>query len=266
MMDTTAMATSMGRFTSPDPSGLLYADLANPQSLNLYSYVLNNPLIYLDPTGKKCQTNSSDGTVYDDLDGSGCDVVDKADAAAAPSATVYTNGQTNLATEATNAGTNQNLIHYLQLQGSRFVTGPQISQEAQQLVQNVAKDTSGLPNVCGVGIAVYAGNRVAAGLSADTQGGVQFASGANIANVPAPAGFGTKANYTISEGAAGNVSYQAYAFGGSLGIEMGTNNGNPNAVQSLSLVGSIPGSSAPHNLALYANIGSLGDPNCGPGK
>ena len=44
-------ASSMGRFMSPDPSGLYYADQTNPQSFNLYSYVLNNPLKLVDPTG-----------------------------------------------------------------------------------------------------------------------------------------------------------------------------------------------------------------------
>jgi RHS repeat-associated protein len=44
----------VGRFMSPDPSGLTYANPYNPQSLNLYSYVLNNPLINIDPTGKDC--------------------------------------------------------------------------------------------------------------------------------------------------------------------------------------------------------------------
>lgn len=33
------MSSSMGRFMSPDPSGLYFADPSNPQSLNLYSYV-----------------------------------------------------------------------------------------------------------------------------------------------------------------------------------------------------------------------------------
>jgi RHS repeat-associated protein len=47
-------ASSMGRFMSPDPSGLEYADPHNPQSLNLYSYVLNNPLHNVDPTGLYC--------------------------------------------------------------------------------------------------------------------------------------------------------------------------------------------------------------------
>jgi RHS repeat-associated protein len=56
-------ASSMGRFMSPDPSGLMYADPTNPQSLNLYSYVLNNPLKYLDPDGLSCYWD--DGT-HDD--------------------------------------------------------------------------------------------------------------------------------------------------------------------------------------------------------
>ncbi len=45
------MASVMMRFTSPDPSGLAFADLSNPQSLNLYAYVLNNPEIFVDPFG-----------------------------------------------------------------------------------------------------------------------------------------------------------------------------------------------------------------------
>jgi hypothetical protein len=113
----------------------------------------------------------------------------------------------------------------------------QIAPSAREFIKQVAKDTAALPNVCGVGVAGYAGNRVAAGLSADTQGGVQFASGANILTVPGPAGFGGKVNYTISGGAAGNVSYQGYALGGAVGVEVGTKDGDPNATQSVSLVG-----------------------------
>lgn len=61
--------SALGRFTSPDnfndsgitdpftgkvvfsPGPLPYADLENPQSLNKYTYVLNNPLRYTDPSG-----------------------------------------------------------------------------------------------------------------------------------------------------------------------------------------------------------------------
>lgn len=58
-------ASSMGRFLSPDPSQLYYADPANPQSLNLYSYVLNNPLHNIDPSGMECVWD--DGS-YDSAD------------------------------------------------------------------------------------------------------------------------------------------------------------------------------------------------------
>jgi RHS repeat-associated protein len=47
--------STMGRFMSPDwaktPQGVPYADLTNPQSLNLYEYVGNNPLSKADPDG-----------------------------------------------------------------------------------------------------------------------------------------------------------------------------------------------------------------------
>jgi len=45
----------MGRFMSPDwsedPDPVPYADVENPQTLNLYGYVTNNPLRLYDPTG-----------------------------------------------------------------------------------------------------------------------------------------------------------------------------------------------------------------------
>ena len=44
----------LGRFVTPDPRTLNPKDmkLENPQSLNSYSYCINNPLRYIDPTGK----------------------------------------------------------------------------------------------------------------------------------------------------------------------------------------------------------------------
>ena len=57
-------ASSMGRFLSPDWSAKIepipYAKLNNPQSLNLYAYVGNNPLIRTDPDGHVTCSGSND--------------------------------------------------------------------------------------------------------------------------------------------------------------------------------------------------------------
>jgi RHS repeat-associated protein len=44
-------ASSMGRFMSPDPVFISADRVLDPQSLNLYAYVRNNPLSLVDPTG-----------------------------------------------------------------------------------------------------------------------------------------------------------------------------------------------------------------------
>jgi RHS repeat-associated protein len=50
---------AMGRFTSPDwsetPKPVPYADLTDPQTLNLYAYVRNNPLNRADVDGHCCE-------------------------------------------------------------------------------------------------------------------------------------------------------------------------------------------------------------------
>ena len=77
-------ASTMGRFMTPDwsstPAAVPFADPANPQSLNLYSYVVNNPLNRTDPLGHNwfCTSGSSSncghwewhkGSAYTDKDG-----------------------------------------------------------------------------------------------------------------------------------------------------------------------------------------------------
>ncbi len=44
--------STMGRFTSPDPA-MRSAHLSDPQTWNRFSYVRNNPLIYVDDDGKE---------------------------------------------------------------------------------------------------------------------------------------------------------------------------------------------------------------------
>jgi RHS repeat-associated protein len=44
-------SSSLARWSSPDPAGLLAADTSNPQSWNGYTYVKNNPLAFTDPSG-----------------------------------------------------------------------------------------------------------------------------------------------------------------------------------------------------------------------
>lgn len=57
-------SSSMGRFTIPDwaanATAVPYADFGNPQSLNLYSYVKNNPTTFGDPDGHDFEKAWSD--------------------------------------------------------------------------------------------------------------------------------------------------------------------------------------------------------------
>ncbi len=57
----------LGHFMSPDEP-LIDQEAENPQSWNLYAYVLNNPLNNTDPTGNAC-VQQSDGTFKDDNSG-----------------------------------------------------------------------------------------------------------------------------------------------------------------------------------------------------
>jgi RHS repeat-associated protein len=50
-------ASAMGRFTSPDPITVTSARQTDPQQLNLYAYVRNNPLAFTDPSGMIINTD-----------------------------------------------------------------------------------------------------------------------------------------------------------------------------------------------------------------
>ena len=44
-------SSAQSRFTSVDPIGMSATNIGNPQSMNLYAYVQNNPIDYTDPSG-----------------------------------------------------------------------------------------------------------------------------------------------------------------------------------------------------------------------
>ncbi len=67
-------SVSLGRFIQPDS---IIPSLAVPQSLNRFSYVVNRPLRYTDPTGYKC--NPDDGCETPHGDKGGADKLDKDD-------------------------------------------------------------------------------------------------------------------------------------------------------------------------------------------
>ncbi|MFV0388158.1 MAG: RHS repeat domain-containing protein [Pyrinomonadaceae bacterium] len=56
---------SYGRFTSPDPL-LSSGRIENPQTWNRYAYVLNNPLLYIDPLGLYEWAETAGGSATDD--------------------------------------------------------------------------------------------------------------------------------------------------------------------------------------------------------
>jgi len=60
------LASGLGRFMSVDPAGDFVADFTDPQSWNRYSYVRNNPLAYIDPSGMTtCDANGNN--CYDSI-------------------------------------------------------------------------------------------------------------------------------------------------------------------------------------------------------
>lgn len=77
---------AQGRFSSPDPPFMDQME-GDPQSWNMYSYVRNNPLRFIDPTGRECVTLDN-GTQGDDGKGTFCKAVAEADKKKKPDVTV----------------------------------------------------------------------------------------------------------------------------------------------------------------------------------
>jgi RHS repeat-associated protein len=92
-------SNSTGRFLSPDYSGdadgppdpLPYGDLNDPQSLNLYSYVRNNPLSRTDSDGHDCIYINNDTGQFQGFNSGDCDNSTEASA----NSGYYVNGTVN---------------------------------------------------------------------------------------------------------------------------------------------------------------------------
>lgn len=64
-------ASTMGRFTSPDNGSA--QDSGNPQSWNLYSYVMNQPTIFTDPDGHDCFYVDPESGAWEGFNRGDCD-------------------------------------------------------------------------------------------------------------------------------------------------------------------------------------------------
>lgn len=193
-------ASSMGRWLSPDPSGLSHADPGNPQSLNLYNYVGNRPLTIAD----------LDGLCWKGFQWA-CDLG---------------NDIKNLAIEAKNkigygewtTNTTQAIVHKLDRDEAKArrnsyrketQSAPDPDDDRPQLtamVKGVARDTAGFPDVCSGGAFVYAGVQGKVG------SGHGFAG--YLGNYDSEEGW---SNNGLIEGSKGNASAGAAA--GSKGAE-----------------------------------------------
>jgi RHS repeat-associated protein len=253
-------ASTMGRFLSPDPSMLDYADPTNPQSLNLYGYGLNNPLIFIDPSGLSC-VHADDGTPGDDGDGKGC-----AEAGILPTPQPNdNNGNSNPNQYDPNQTENVDVTPPPQGQDQAYdteVAYDQLWLQAKQLenatptpqdyLLATAKATAPIPNIC--------------------SGGVSFSYGKGSVSVtlgPGNAGYG---------GLQGSASYGKHSIGS-------TTSQNEGAADYNSLVPVLPSPVNVHysgngrivsangagkisikgrkvGVSGFVNISNFGDPNC----
>ncbi len=61
--------SNRGRFMQPDPAGMQAIDMRRPQSLNRYAYVQNDPINYIDRSGKNLRSPEDEDEAEFDWDG-----------------------------------------------------------------------------------------------------------------------------------------------------------------------------------------------------
>jgi RHS repeat-associated protein len=177
--------SALGRWTSPDDP-LIDQDPTNPQSWNLYSYVLNNPLVNTDPTGMSCVA-LDDGSQADDGDGQGC-----SGAGVNPSRDGQFDPTRDIQPQQVDVNAQQgSFLDYLSAITFNQIPDQEIDNTGvpptnQDYIDAIQQRLAQLPNVCDVGINARAGlpgSRFAFGLDANSQKGVRFSGSARIAQL-----------------------------------------------------------------------------------
>jgi hypothetical protein len=267
----------MGRFMSPDPSVLDYADITNPQSFNLYSYVLNNPLINIDPDGLECiwddgsfdsagdkdtgshaQCSAAGGTYADPTAFAQLHAGDwsnQANANLANVATALNSSSTDVTVNANGSGSIDQTGFNLSSFGLTLYTNDYSWAGDTSLALATGVMSQNTPKVCGIGVSITAG-KLKAGASASAAG-----VGGNINGHSA----GTETSQ--SEGT-GKVTIPIGGPNGTIPFNLHHNgSGVMNGLTSVDAGGSVKTRFGKVGVSAYVNVGtytpSLSDPrNC----
>jgi RHS repeat-associated protein len=247
-------AGMQGRFLSADP-GNAGADLGNPQSWNGYSYVLDNPLANIDPTGLSCVILDN-GTQGDDGDGLGCE-----------GAGVEPGNPNNpdTITPQTIDITAQQPSFWENLWAPYvlpyYEDDVPLNSNAQQLFRALGQKIDAYPKVCSVGVTATAGlpgSRLGFGVDANSEKGVRPAQSTRIFPSPTGANLPGGVQGSLSQkGSSTSVSLSVPIPDTPLRVGVGTTNGT--SISSAS-IGARIGRFL--NLQGYVSISSYGDPNC----
>ncbi|MDE1161933.1 MAG: hypothetical protein PW792_08295 [Acidobacteriaceae bacterium] len=129
-----------GTWTSPDPYSGSY-NAANPQSLNRYSYVLNSPLSYRDPSGLYCEwfTDDNPDVVEETDEGNPVDSDTCISSGGQYTDSSYDNGYTEITVSADALpGWSVDWGYYFGSDGSLAPSNPACSANDSQVVRNAS--------------------------------------------------------------------------------------------------------------------------------